>query len=450
MLKRNTLSLRLLIISSVWVVLTLVAAGLLLILLFRSHVERRFDGFLFDQLKGNIAASEISPVDGMLHMTWIPSNLRFHRPLSGWYWQILENGVLRARSRSLWQYTLEITDPGIGTGLQHQTIKDPAGMELRGLVENVTLPESDASFTFVVAGPISNIDQDVYEFSKMLLITLTVLGAGLVSAVFFQILIGLRPLSRLQQALAETRSGNRARLPERFPGEVQPVVSELNALLDHNAAMLDRARTQTANLAHALKNPLMVLTNEARAMKGEQGRLMEDQLKSMTHSVHRYLSKARTAGANPLAGTRTVVGAIAEDMRFSMHHLYKDKKLDIQLIGLEKIYFHGDEQDLQEMLGNVMDNACKWAKTHVQVCGERVGNICRVIVEDDGPGIPQGQEVEVFQRGRRLDEAIPGSGLGLDIVREIAAVYLGSLSLDRSSLGGVRANLEWPMTEEPS
>lgn len=448
-MKRNTLALRLLLISSVWVVLTLMVVGLLLIFLFRSHVERRFDDFLFDQLKGNIAASEISPGDGVLHMTWVPSNLRFHRPLSGWYWQIFENGTLRTRSRSLWQHTLTVTDPGIGTGLQHQILKDPVGMTLRGLVENVTLPESDASFTFVVAGPVSNIEQDVYEFSKMLLITLTALGVGLVSAVFFQIRIGLRPLSRLQQALAETRSGRTARLPESFPGEVQPVVSELNALLDHNAAVLERARMQTANLAHALKNPLTVLNNEARAMKGEQGRLLEEQLKSMTHSVHRYLSKARMAGANRLAGTRTVVGTIAEDLRFSMDHLYKDKDLNIQLIGLQEISFQGDEQDLQEMLGNVMDNACKWAKSEVQIRGERFGNTCRVIVEDDGPGIPEGQEAVMLQRGHRLDESMPGDGLGLDIVCEIAMLYGGSLFLDRSPLGGVRATLEWPVRDGP-
>ncbi len=447
-MKRNTLALRLLIISSVWVVLTLMVVGLLLIFLFRSHVERRFDDFLFDQLKGNIAASEISPTDGVLHMTWVPSNLRFHRPLSGWYWQILENGTLRARSRSLWQHTLTVTDPGIGTGLQHQILKDPVGMTLRGLVENVTLPESDASFTFVVAGPVSNIEQDVHEFSTMLLITLLALGVGLVGAVFFQIRIGLRPLARLQQALAETRSGKTARLPESFPGEIQPVVSELNALLDHNAAVLERARTHTANLAHALKNPLMVLTNEAHAMKGERGCLMEEQLENMTHSIQRYLSKARMAGANRLPGVRAVVGTIAEDLRFTMEHLYKEKDLDIQLVGLEEVSFQGDEQDLQEMLGNVMDNACKWAKTVVQVRGERTANIWRVIVEDDGPGIPEGQEAVVLQRGRRLDEAVPGSGLGLDIVRDIALLYGGALSLDRSSLGGVRASLEWPAITE--
>ncbi len=447
-MKRNTLALRLLILSSVWVVLTLVVVGVLLILLFRSHVERRFDDFLFDQLKGNIAASDISAKSGVLEMTWTPSNLRFHRPLSGWYWQILENGKLVARSRSLWQHTLEVVDPGIGTGLQHQALTGPAGMPLRGLIENVTLPDSQASFTFVVAGPVSNIDQDVLEFSQMLLITLTALGVGLVGAVFFQIRIGLRPLSRLQRALAETRLGKTARLPESFPGEVQPVVSELNALLDHNTALLERARTQTANLAHALKNPLTVLTNEARAMEGEQGSLMGEQLKNMTHSVHRYLSRARTAGANRFVGIQTPVETIAEDLRFSMNHLYKGKALSIHLIGLEQIYFHGDAQDLEEMLGNVIDNACKWAKQEVQIRGERLGNNWRVIVEDDGPGIPEGQETVVIQRGRRLDEATPGTGLGLDIVFDIAVLYGGSLHLERSPLGGVRAVLEWPAVDE--
>ncbi|HNP30714.1 MAG TPA: ATP-binding protein [Nitrospirales bacterium] len=449
-MKRNTLALRLLILSSVWVVVTLVVVGVLLMLLFRSHVERRFDDFLFDQLKGNIAASDISTRSGALEMTWMPSNLRFHRPLSGWYWQILENGKLVARSRSLWQHTLKVIDPGIGTGLQNQALTGPAGMPLRGLVENVTLPDSQSSFTFVVAGPVSNIDQDVHEFSKMLLITLMALGVGLVSAVFFQIRIGLRPLSRLQQALAETRLGKRDRLPESFPGEVQPVVSELNALLDHNASLLERARIQTANLAHALKNPLTVLTNEARAMQGEQGSLMGEQLKNMTQSVHRYLSRARAAGTNRFTGIRTPVGAIVEDLRFSMDQLYQGKALTIHLLGLEGIYFQGDAQDLEEMLGNVIDNACKWAKQEVRIRGERVGDKWRVVVDDDGQGIPEGQEALVIQRGRRLDEAMPGSGLGLDIVFDIVVLYGGSLHLERSPLGGLRANLEWPAVDERS
>ncbi|GJL54254.1 MAG: ATPase [Nitrospirales bacterium] len=446
---RNTLTLRLLLTSSIWVILTLVATDILLVQLFRSHIELRFDAFLFDQLQGNIAASEISPQDGRLRMTWSPSNLRFHRPLSGWYWQILNDGKLVAKSRSLWDKRIQTNDPDIASGLQYQNILGPAGGQLRALSEKVTLPDSDAYFTFVVAGPISNIDLDVQQFSKMLLITLTALGIGLLGAVLLQIRFGLRPLRQLKVALTETRSGHTARLPESFPSEIQPVVSELNALLDHNAALLERARTQTANLAHALKNPLTVLNNETREIQGESRQILQDQLTSMTDSIHRYLSKARAAGAGGLLRTRIDVAPLAEDLRFSMNHLYKDKNLYIHFSGLEDCSFQGDRYDLEEMLGNLLDNACKWAQTRVEVHGERNNGQWKLIVEDDGVGISEEQLTLALQRGRRLDETTPGHGLGLNIVHDIVALYGGTLQLHQSSLGGVRASLEWPAVDEP-
>ncbi len=443
---RNTLTFRLLVASSLWMVVTLVIVGILLSLLFRSYLEQRFDAFLVDQLQGNIAASEIAHETGALHMTWSPSNLRFHRPLSGWYWEILENGTPVATSRSLWRHHLDVTDPGPGTGLQYEERLGPAGTLLRVVRENVTFPGSDAQFTFVVAGPISDIDQDVQEFSTMLIISLAVLGTGLVGAVFVQIRYGLGPLRRLQHALMEVRSGQSERLPEKVPTEIQPVVTELNGLLDHNAALLERARTQTANMAHALKNPLMVLTNEAREINSEKGRLMSEQLMNITKSVNRYLSKARVAGAGRFRGTRTNVREVAEDLRFTLDRLYKEKDLRITLQNLEECYFPGEGQDLEEMLGNLMDNACKWAKKSVEVYGERIGENVRIIVEDDGPGIPEGQESLALDRGRRLDEATQGSGLGLDIVRDIALLYNGTLHLSPSGGGGVRAALVWPVS----
>ncbi|MCA9473517.1 MAG: HAMP domain-containing histidine kinase [Nitrospirales bacterium] len=440
----NTLTLRLLLTSSIWVVLTLIATGMLLVHLFRSHLEQHFDAFLFDQLQGNIAASDISPTDGTLRMTWSPSNLRFHRPLSGWYWQIKKNDRLVARSRSLWNKSMTINDPVMGTGLQHQTLIGPAGRTLRALVEKVTLPDFNAYFTFAVAGPLLEVEQDVQQFSTMLMIALAALGAGLLGAIFLQIHYGLQPLRQLRQALAETRAGRISRLPGNFPVEIQPVVSELNALLDHNTALLDRARTQTANLAHALKNPLTAMKNEAQEMEGDQGQIMKDQLKDMTHSINRYLSKARTSGAVGLLRNRINVGPIAQDLRFSMDHLYKEKALSIDIHGLDDCYFQGDAHDLEEMLGNLLDNACKWAKRHVRINGERQKGGWSMCVEDDGLGISQGQMAEVLKRGRRLDEATPGHGLGLSIVHDIIVLYGGSLSLSHSSLGGARACLQWP------
>ena len=443
----NTLAFRLFFTSSIWVIITLVITGLLLIVLFRSHVEERFEDFLFDQLQGNIAASDINSQTDTLHMTWSPSNLRFHRPLSGWYWQILHHETSVAHSPSLWDATLSVQDPGIGTGLQRQTLIGPDGQELRALVEKVTLPDSTAYFTFIVAGPLSNIDQDVQQFAQILSVTLVTLGLGLLGAVFLQIRVGLRPLRQLKIALAQTRSGQTAHLPETFPMEIQPVVSELNALLDHNTALLDRARTQTANLAHALKNPLTVLTNEVKEIHNERGQILNDQIQNMTHSINRYLAKARTAGAGSRLRTRVHLAPVAEDLRFSIDHLYKEKNLQLHISGLEECYFHGDTHDVEEMLGNLLDNACKWAHSHVSVHGELKPGRWRLTVQDDGPGISHEQLTVALQRGRRLDETTPGHGLGLNIVTDIITLYGGSLQLQPSLQGGVSAILEWPATQ---
>jgi len=244
---------------------------------------------------------------------------------------------------------------------------------------------------------------------------LTVLGVGLLLVVWFQVRFGLRPLQVLQQALGDIRKGNAQRLPESFPVEVEPVVSELNGLLDHNGALLERARTQVGNLAHALKNPLTVIRNEAGPMENERGRVIREQTAAMANSVDRYLSQAR------IAGTAGVLGARA----------------DLKVI----------VEDLEEMLGNLIDNACKWARSQVLVHAESADGRLRIVVEDDGPGIPEKRQVEVLERGRRLDEKIPGSGLGLDIAQDIAGLYRGSITLGRASSGGLSVQLDLPATD---
>ncbi|MCW8882295.1 MAG: HAMP domain-containing histidine kinase [Sedimenticola sp.] len=442
-MRRNSLTLRLIATSFAWVGVTLLVTAALLVVLFRGHIEQRFETLLLDHLEELVSASELTP-EGVLQMTWNPSDPRFRRPHSGWYWEVLQSGVSVARSDSLWRDSLKVTEPRIGEVPQIQQFSGPEDEPLQVLVQDITFPESKKPFLFVVAGPIANIEDNVRAFKAQVAITLTALGIGLLLVVWFQVRFGLRPLQTLQRALGDIRKGKAQRLPENYPLEVEPMVSELNGLLDYNRALLERSKTQVGNLAHALKNPLTVIRNEANAIENEQGRVIREQAAAMSNSVDRYLSQARIAGTVGVLGARADVKSIIEDLCFSMERLYKDKDLDIQYSGLERCWFRGEAQDLEEMLGNLMDNASKWARSQVLVHAECSGGRLLIVVEDDGPGIPKQREAEVLERGRRLDEKVPGSGFGLDIVQDIAGLYHGSITLGRTPGGGLRAQLDLP------
>jgi signal transduction histidine kinase len=438
---RRTLALRLIAASAIWIVGTLCAAGLLLLLLFRDHIERRFDAALADHLEELVAASEVGPARE-LQLSWQPFDPRFNRPRSGWYWQIEQSGALLAGSESLWPKRLPVSVAGAADHIQDLT--GPGGEPLRALVMPITLPGAPGGFVYTIAGPVIDIRGDVREFGAKLALTLAVLALGLIGAVAAQVYYGLRPLQRLRQALAAVRAGSSPRLPASFPGEVQPLVHELNALLDHNATLLERARTQAGNLAHALKNPLTVIRSEAAAMAEAPGPILREQADLMTRQVDWHLARARAAGALGVLGAQADVGEIARDLEFSLERLYRDRALQIELRDLDGLMFQGDGQDLEEMLGNLMDNACKWARARVRVSGSRRGPHLRLEVEDDGPGIARSDREEVLLRGRRLDESAAGTGLGLAIVRELAELYRGSLALTGSALGGLLATLDLP------
>jgi signal transduction histidine kinase len=439
----RTLSFRLIASSVVWVAASLLATGLLLTTLFRDHIERHFDARLQDHLDDLVAASEVTP-DGTLRLTWTPSDPRYNRPLSGWYWQIRRGEEIVAHSESAWRERLEVLEAARG---QVQEFPGPEGRALRGLVENIRLPRTSEPLRFVVAGPVSDVERDVQQFTLQLAITLSALGLGLVSAVLFQVRFGLRPLRTLQRVLSEIRAGTTDRLPETFPAEVQPVAKELNALLDHKAAAVERYRSQAANLAHALKNPLTVLANEIREIGGEKAELLKEQTAIVTKHIQRHLSRARVAATGDLIGVRASVEAAVEDLRFSMLRLYRNRDLGIRTSDTTGLWVRSDTQDLEEVLGNLIDNACKWARHTVLVRGCRSGARVHIAIEDDGPGIPPALREEVVAYGRRLDSRMPGSGLGLAIVKDIVELYGGSLALGESSLGGLCVDLELPVAE---
>jgi signal transduction histidine kinase len=277
-----------------------------------------------------------------------------------------------------------------------------------------------------------------------LTITLGVLGLGLVAAAFAQVSFGLRPLDRMRDEVAEVRAGRATRLIGPFAAEIEPIADELNGLLDHNREILERARTQAGNLAHALKTPLAVLRNEADHIDDKPAAILRRETALMQDQINRHLSRARSAGSRGVLGARSDMAEVAVALKRTLGRIHKDRAVDISLQGVDGLSFQGERQDLEEMLGNLMDNGCKWAASQVRVQGRREGGWLLISVEDDGPGIPEDALSEVIDRGMRLDETMPGSGLGLSIVRDIAGLYEGKLELDRSPLGGLAARLRLP------
>ena len=265
-----------------------------------------------------------------------------------------------------------------------------------------------------------------------------------------QVRWGLRPLDRIRRGLADLRSGKETRFEGPFPAEIDPLAKELNELLESNRQVVERARTQVGNLAHALKTPLSVITNEARAAEGPLAVKVAEQAELMRLQVTHYLDRARIAARAKVIGAFTEVEPVVDSLVRAMERIHDDRHLDISA-DIPHIVFRGERQDLEEIVGNLVDNACKWAKENVSVTAtyrppasdEDDGRLT-LYIDDDGPGLTAGEREEATRRGRRLDETKPGSGLGLSIVTDLVALYGGDFRLGRAPSGGLRAEVDLP------
>ncbi|MDX1541994.1 MAG: sensor histidine kinase [Geminicoccaceae bacterium] len=439
-MQRNSLGLRLVASAALWCALLLSAGGFGLSALFGDVVERTFDQRLNVLLEGLVANSEINE-NGGLDVRPRLGDPRFEQPLSGWYWQISpEDGNGGRRSPSLWDQSLDVPILGIGEMLSADG-RGPSGEEVRILVRPIQF--GDRLYTFAVAGDRTEIANDKRRFNRLLSLFLSVMFAGLLIAIFVQVRYGLVPLRRVGTALARIRTGRARRLEGDLPHEIQPLATELNALLDHNEALIERARTHVGNLAHGLKTPLTVLTNEAERHEGPLAELTRRQTEIMRRQVDHHLARARAAATAGVLGARTEVGPVLSDLTRTLGKIHQHR--GIQVRGeCEGVAFRGARQDLEEMVGNLLDNACKWASSEV-LARARDDQVSLVVeVEDDGPGLPPDQWRTVLERGRRLDERVPGSGLGLAIVADLAELYGGRIELGQARLGGLLARLTLP------
>jgi signal transduction histidine kinase len=437
----------------VWIVVTIVIAGWGLSDLFRQHVAEQFRAGLtihLDQLTANLT---LVP-DGAPSLSIPLTDPRLSRPYSGLYWQVdlldsalntQSRGILR--SRSLWDSVLEVpADMLASDELQQYLVSGPDGKRL-GMIERVIYPaeQPEQPLRVIVAADIRLISEPVEHFNGLLAWSLGALGLGLGVAVIVQVLVGLRPLGHLRRALNAVREGEVQHIEGSFPQEVQPLVDDFNDVLAHNARIVSHARTQAGNLAHAVKTPLTILANAAARPDPSLPQLVNEQVVIARRQVDYHLAQARAAAAATVPGIRSEVRPLVDSLVRVMDRLYQDKNITVTIADSEVVpVFRGEQLDLQEMLGNVMDNACKWARSRVEISFLVEGERLVIQVDDDGPGLASEQKESVLVRGVRADERVPGTGLGLAIVDDLAQLYEGSVELDDSPLGGLRIRLSLP------
>jgi signal transduction histidine kinase len=431
--------------------LGLVVGGAVLSNAFRMAAQNSFDAALQADMDGLIAAAEPDPNGGvMLADRFLNHN--FDRVYSGLYYQIKVGQGGGQISRSLFDKDINPVNQTRKGALTWGSAEGPENQTLRVVSRHVDLTpdnRTDATYTFLVAGDMAQVERQTREFNTTLFWSFLLLGLGLIAAILVQVKVGLLPLRQVSKGLGKIRDGEARRLDGHFPTEIAPLVGELNSLIQHSEEVVGRARTHVSNLAHFLKTPLSVLAAEADAHERDAAaaplaEMVKRQVFSMRRQVDHYLSRARAAGSLDVLGNRTQVSAVLDDLARVIARIHAVRGVAIDAECDDGIYFRGERQDLEEMLGNLIDNGCKWAKSRVRVRCDKSGGRLVLTVEDDGPGLSAQQRAQVGERGERLDESVPGSGLGLAIVRDISKLYGGFFSLQGSSLGGVLARLELP------
>jgi len=444
------LAFRVVAFSTVWAVLALVVIATIISTLFRQASERGFESLLTAHLF-NLISSVGVDADGRLSGSPNLGDLRFTIPNSGWYWSVepvSEDVKGRLQSLSL---TGDLPSPPtdefpFNSEYQRSYLADGLDGETIEVFESEFVLAGENSIArFRVMGNRTELEEDIASFERQLYLSLLIFGLGMIAINAIAILIGLNPLRRVREALAEIRAGQAHRLDGVFPAEIAPLADETNALIDNNRRIVERSRTQVGNLAHSLKTPLAVLTNEARAIGGKKGQLIAEQAGAMQQQVEHYLQRARMAAQRDTIVFRTPVRQVIDRMVRVMAKL--NPRIDLSLDAPdEELIFAGEREDLEEIAGNLLENAMKWGREQVAVTieagpGEASQRTFRLIVDDDGPGIPEESRRDALVRGRRLDETKPGTGLGLSIVADLVKEYGGEIVLSRSPWGGLRASV---------
>ena len=474
----KSLTLRLALLAATGCAAALLLAGILFTSLFRQAMEDTIDDRLQDHMF-NIIGEAITETGIDQDAADEIEEPRFRTTLSGWYWQIraVSTGEVVAESKSLFGEILEetpfppangeivarymigpndvrlrtierlVTDPRTGDEQQASEASSAIG-DKNSVEQSAQHDQRDTTYAVLVAGNADKLAAEIAEFVWTVTVTLAIFAFLLVAGAALLIRFGLRPLRDVRAALRRVRLGESASMEGDYPLEIEPLVSDMNALITSNREIVERSRTHVGNLAHALKTPIAVLQNEA-AGEDQLSRQVRDQVATMQHQITHHLDRAQMAAQSKVLGVVTPVAPIIDGLERVMRKVHQEKNLTINVHRQADLRFRGERQDLEEMIGNLLDNACKWADSEIRLSAtaETRGRDDRliVIIDDDGPGLSGQEYEEALSRGRRMDQSVPGSGLGLSIVDELARVYGGEFQLQPAKLGGLSAQLDLPL-----
>jgi signal transduction histidine kinase len=439
----GSLSRRIIGISALWIGVLLLGGGIALDRVLVTTVTRSFDDNLSYIMTAMISSAEIGP-EGEVLFNRALADQRFLEPASGLYYQISGAGHEDWRSLSLWDRAIRVTPDMIAQGGQGMDNGQFPDEPLRLMVRTVILPGSDTRWYFIVAQAREGLNEQIRTLRTTLTRSFLILGGGLILLAALQVFVGLRPLRRIRREIGRMRAGEKSRVTEPLPVEVLPLVEELNALLAHNEQQAEEARRHAGNLAHALKTPLTVLMNAATADAPDLGPTVIREAATMRRQIDHHLARARALGRRGATQSRTEVWPSLEAVERAVDRLYPEVRVD--QAGDQTAVVRVERQDLDEMLGNLIENAAKYGGGSVFVTVEPKGSAwVDIVIEDDGTGIPATERERIFNRGVRLDSGKPGTGLGLAIVRDVAEIYGGEVTLGESEdLGGLEVRLRLP------
>ena len=438
----GSISRRMIGIAALWISILLLGGGLALDRVLSQAITRNFDDGLNYVLTAMIASAEIG-LDGEVLFNRPLADQRFLEPNSGLYYQISARGHEDWRSRSLWDRALTVLPEHDDRSFHAYDSRQFPGEDLRIMERTIVLPGSDTRWMFMVAAARAGLDDQIRTLRSTLTQSFALLALGLIVLTTLQTLYGLRPLRRVRKEIVRMRAGEKSRVTDPMPSEVLPMVEELNALLAHNERQAEEARTHAGNLAHALKTPLTVIMNAATAQSADLGETVIREATTMRRQVDHHLARARAVGRRGAAQSRAEVWTSLQAVERAVQRLYPETRIDMD--GDKEVAVRVERQDLDEMLGNLIENAAKYGGGSVFATVNRAGSMVEILVEDDGMGIPQEERTRIFDRGVRLDSGKPGTGLGLAIVRDVAEIYGGSIGMEESEdLGGLLMRLRLP------